>query len=193
MRILVFGVEYKNDDFEFKKIENEEEFFSEILNKNYEVLIINFEYFSSFLEVNNFFDGVVIFVYYLVDEMIYKKSLEVGDYFYTFDELWKIKYRLKYIAKKKGIKDKFIYKNLVFDLKNNMLYKDKKRVKLSPAERDILSLLIRNKNRFISKEFIIQNSENIDNISSIKVLISKLRKLGFEVENQKNLGYKIKE
>ena len=193
MRILVFGVEYKNDDFEFKKIENEEEFFSEILNKNYEVLIINFEYFSSFLEVNNFFDGVVIFVYYLVDEMIYKKSLEVGDYFYTFDELWKIKYRLKYIAKKKGIKDKFIYKNLVFDLKNNMLYKDKKRVKLSPAERDILSLLIRNKNKFISKEFIIQNSENIDNISSIKVLISKLRKLGFEVENQKNLGYKIKE
>jgi biotin operon repressor len=34
--------------------------------------------------------------------------------------------------------------------------------------------------------------DSIESETSIKVLISRLRKLGFKIENKKNLGYKIK-
>ena len=192
MKILIFGVDYKINDFECKFVFNEYEFYEEIINRHYDVLVINFNYFSEFSEVKRFFKGIVIFLYGYVDELIYKKSLEAGDYFYIFDELWKLYYRLKYISKKLLAHERiFIFNDLVFDLKEKILYKNKKSIKLSPAERDVLALLIKNKNRFISKDFILQNSENIDTISSIKVLISKLRKLGFDIENQRNLGYKL--
>ena len=195
MKILIFGVEFGCSDFECKYVFDEEKFFHEILYKHYDVLIINFDFLSSFLEVNRFFKGAVVFVYTFTDELIYKKALEVGDYFYTFEEIWKIPYRLKYISKKilNQKSNIFIFNNLVFNLKTKELYKNRVNIKLSPAERDVLKLLIENKNRFLSKEFIVENCENIDNISSIKVIISNLRKTGFEIDNQKNLGYKIKE
>ena len=193
MKILSFGVDIKNEKFEIEYALEEEEFFKKVLSKKYDILIINFNFLSSFLEIKRFFDGVVIFVYDFVDGLIYKRALEVGDYFYLFSEMWKIDFRLEYIAKKLNKKRVFIFKDLVFDLKTKELYKNRENVKLTPAEKDILEFLIRNRNSYISKEFILENSENIDNISSIKVLISKLRKLGFNIDNQKNLGYRIKE
>jgi len=46
---------------------------------------------------------------------------------------------------------------------------------------------------YLSKDFILSNCESIESEGSIKVLISKLRQLGFDIVNQKNLGYKLKE
>ena len=194
MKILIFGLDLKIDDYECKFVYDDESFYKEIF-KNYDVLIINFDFLASFLEVKNFFKGIVIFVSEYVDELIYKKALEIGDFFYTFEEIWKIPYRLKYISKKilNQKSNLFRFKDLIFNLKINELYKNRENIKLSPAEREILKFLIRNKHRFVSKEEIVENSEKLDNISSVKVIISNLRKLGFEIENQKNLGYKIKD
>jgi len=195
MKILIFGINYECENYEYKSVWDEENFYNEILYKHYDVIVLNFELLSYFLEVKNYFKGEVIFVNSLIDELVYKKALEIGDFIYSYEDLWKLKYRLKYIAKKRldYKRDVFTFKNLIFNLKTKELYKNREPLKLSPAERDILKLLIKNKNRFISKEFILENSENIDNISSIKVIVSNLRKLGFEIKNQKNLGYKIKE
>ena len=66
-------------------------------------------------------------------------------------------------------------------------------MKLTAAEKELLFFLLKNKNRFVSKELIINSCESIDSIDSVKVIISSLRKKDFEIENQKNLGYKIKE
>ena len=101
-------------------------------------------------------------------------------------------FRLKHLSKKLNQKDIFIFNDLIFNLKTKELYKNRELIKLSPTKKEILKLLIENKNRFISKEYILENTEDIDKISSIKVLISKLRQLGFEIENQTHLGYKIK-
>ena len=193
MKILIFGVDFKCENYSVKYVTDEDEFFDEIIFRHYDVIILDFNLLSSFLEVYKNFKGAVVFVSGFVDELIYKKALEVGDFFYTYNEIWKISYRLKYIAKKLLKRDVFVFKDLVFNLKTKMLYKQRVPVKLSPAEREILEMLINNKNRFISKRYILENSENIDNISSVKVIISNLRKLGFDIENQKNLGYKIKE
>ena len=193
MKILIFGVDFRCENYDVKYVYDENEFFDEIVFKHYDVVIVDFNFLSLFLEIYENFKGIGIFVNSFVDEIIYKRALETGDFFYTYDEIWKIPYRLKYIAKKLSKKEVFVFKDLIFSLKTKMLYKNRNCVKLSPAERDVLYLLIQNKDRFIPKEFILENSENIDNISSIKVIVSKLRKLGFEIENQKNLGYQIKE
>ncbi len=193
MKILIFGTDFKSNKYECKYINSEENFFDEIIFKNFDVLIIDFEYLEKFLEVKQYFKGIVIFISSYIDELVYKKALEIGDYFYTYEEKWKIAYRLKYIAKKflNQKSNVFVFKDLIFNLKTKELYKNRELIKLSPAKKEILKLLIENKNRFISKEYILENSENIDNISSIKVLISRLRQLGFEIENQKDLGYKL--
>ncbi len=190
MKIISFGVNL-DLNYEIKKTFDNETFINEIYYKQYDIIIIYFEYLNYLLDIKT--DAKIIFIYDYIDELIYKKALEYGDFIYTFDEIWKLNYRIKQIQKSLNIKDIFKYKNLTFNLKTKNLYNNKELINLSNGMIDLLTLLIRNKNRFISKEFIIDNTDYIDNINSIKVLISKLRKIGFEIENKKNLGYKIKE
>ena len=86
-----------------------------------------------------------------------------------------------------------IYKSdkILYNFNTNELYIDSKPVKLSLAENELLKTLLKNKKRFLSKEEILMECDSIESESSIKVLISHLRKLGIEIENKKNLGYKI--
>ena len=186
MKILVFGLDL---DIKAKFVYSEEEFFDEIF-KDIDVLIINFSFLGSFLEVRNYFKGKVIFVYYYVDELIYKKALEYGDFLYTYEELWKIPYRLKKIQKSIGA-ETFKFKDLLYNFKTKSLFKNGLLIKLSDAERDILESLIKSQG-FVSKLDLMEKSENVESIDSVKVLISRLRRLGFEIENQKNLGYRIR-
>jgi len=194
VRILIFGVEYTNREYDLEYVYGVDEFYTKILNKKYDVLIVNFDLFEFVSEVRRFFEGKIIFISSFIEELVYKKSLEIGDFCYDFNELWKVDFRLKYLQKEllNLNSNIFKYKDLIFDLKRKVLYKDKKEVSLSPAERELLKLLVVNKN-YLSKDFILSNCENIESESSIKVLISKLRQLGFDIVNQKNLGYKLKE
>jgi len=194
VRILIFGVDYINEDYDLEYVYNVDEFYTKVLNKKYNVLIVDFDLFEFVREIKRFFEGKIIFISSFIDELIYKKSLEIGDFCYDFNELWKVGFRLKYLQKEllNLNSNIFKYKDLIFDLKRKVLYKDKKEVSLSPAERELLKLLVVNK-IYLNKDFILNNCENIDSESSIKVLISKLRQLGFDIINQKNLGYKLKE
>jgi len=195
MRVLVFDY-YDYYDFEKEFVNDEDTFFYKSINKKYDVLIINFNFYPEFVEVKKHFkESVVIFVCEKCDEFIYKKVLNVADYCYTYNELFKLKIRMEYL-KKRVIKLNskiFKYKDLVFNLNTNQLYKNSQPLRLTKSEGEILSLLIKNKDKFMSKEEIERRSESIDSIASIKVIVSKLRKIGFDIENIKNLGYKLKE
>ncbi|WP_456488834.1 response regulator transcription factor [Caminibacter pacificus] len=196
MRILVF--DYADIyDFEKEFVNNEDDFYAKIIEKKYDVIILNFDFYPSLVEIKKFLadDIIIIFVCKICDEFIYKKALSVANYCYSYDELYKLKIRLEYLEKK-VIKLKsrvFKYKNFIFNLSTNQLYQDSKPLRLTKAESDILAILIKNRNKYLSKEDIAAMSESIDSINSIKVIISNLRKLGFEIENVKNLGYKLKE
>jgi len=194
VKVLVFGVDYINEDYDLEYVYNVDEFYTKVLNKKYDVLIVNFDLFEFVSEVRRFFEGKIIFISSFIDELVYKKSLEIGDFCYHFNEVWKVSFRLKYLQKEllNLNSNIFKYKDLIFDLKRKVLYKDKKEVSLSPAERELLKLLVVNKS-YLDKDFILNNCENIDSEGSVKVLISKLRQLGFDIVNQKNLGYKLKE
>jgi len=194
MRILVFtefDLALKNFDIQYVNEENK--FYELILNKKFDVLIVSFSYFKEFLEIKNFVKSTVIFLVEYCDNLIYKKALEVGDYCYLINEYEKLIIRLKYLQKKILNTNSAIYKkdNILYNFNTNELYIDSKPIKLSVAENELLRTLLKNKNRFLSKEEILMECDSIESESSIKVLISHLRKLGIEIENKKNLGYKI--
>ena len=190
--ILVYDY---NDIYEFGKkiVFSQDNFFTEVLKEKYKILIINFDFLKDFLEIKKFFERYVIFVYQNYGFLEYKKALEVGDFFYTYDEIWKLNLRLEYLKKKLNIKDIYKINNFIINIKDKVVFKGDKLLKISKAEFEILKTLLLNQNRYISKEFILNNIDEINSYDTIKVLISKLRKLGFNIETVKNLGYLIKE
>ena len=165
----------------------------EEISKNYDVLIVNFLDVSDFLEIKNYFDGVVIFMCNYVDEMVFKKALEYGDYCYSFYESFKLRYRLEYLERKFKKRKFFRYKDLFFDIQNERLFKNRVEINLTKGEKEVLKTLIQNKDKYLDKYQILEQTDYVDNEDSVKVLISRLRKLGFEIESLKNQGYRIKE
>ena len=102
---------------------------------------------------------------------------------------------MEYLQKKLLKSKATVYKsgNLLYNFNTNELYKNSMPVKLSGAEKELLKTLIKHRNTYLSKNDILMECDSIESESSIKVLISHLRKIGFEIINQKNLGYKLKE
>jgi DNA-binding response OmpR family regulator len=194
MRILVYDF-VDRYDFEKVFVSDENDFYTKILEKKFDLLIINFNLLRDFLEIKKFFKGIVVFMSEYCDELIYKKSLEYGDYCFSYSEYWKLKYRLKYLKTRLSDQNSFVFKcgDLLFNMNTYQLYKNKIPQKITKAEAELLKILIKNKKRYVSKEEILEYSENIDSETSIKVIISKLRKLGFDIKSQRNLGYQIKE
>jgi len=81
--------------------------------------------------------------------------------------------------------------NYSFNIKENTLYKDNKKVSLSAKETELLSLLCKNREVTMSRE-TIQNYMNISS-SSLRSLIYRMRKNIHKniIECSKKFGYKI--
>jgi len=196
MRVLCFSEYLLNfENFDTTYVYEENAFYDAVINKKFDVIVVSFSFFPQYMEVKRFLDSTVIFVNSYCDSFIYKKILEVADYCYRYDEGDKIYFRLKYLQKKLLKTKASVYKfgDLLYNFNTNELYKNSVPVKLSSAEKELLKTLIKNRNTFLSKDDILMECDSIESESSIKVLISHLRKLGFEIENQKNLGYRLKE
>ena len=194
MRVLCFTTfDLKLKRFDCMYATSENDFYERVLNKKFDVIIVSFEFFSEFLEIKEYINSTIIFLTDYCDIQIYKKTLEVGDFCYQYLEYDKLLYRLEYLQKKLLKSKATVYKsgNLLHNFNTNELYKNSMPVKLSSAEKELLKTLIKHRNTYLSKVDILMECDNIESEASIKVLISHLRKLGLNIENQKNLGYKI--
>ena len=196
MRILCF-VEFFLDikNYDVIYAQNENDFYEKVLNKKYDVIIVSFLYFSKYLEIKRYVNSTVIFLTEYCDIQIYKKALQTGDYCYQYTELDKLVYRLDYLRKKILNLQTAVYKSgdILYNFNTNELFVSSKPVFLSSAENELLKALIKRRNSYISKEDILMECESIESEDSVKVLISHIRKAGINIENKKNLGYKIKE
>jgi DNA-binding response OmpR family regulator len=79
---------------------------------------------------------------------------------------------------------------MVYNLQQRKLFKNGKEIKLTRGEYTILETLIKHRDTFLSKEKIMEETDT-DSPASIKVIISKLRKLGFKIINRTRIGYKL--
>ena len=196
MRILAFlDLDIRFDEFEIVYVYDENEFYEKIINKKFDVLLVSMSFFKEFLEIKNYIKNEVVFINEYCDIQMYKKALEYGDYCYTLDEFEKLRLRLLYLQKKiyKNKSQVFKFDEFLYNFKTKTLYKNSEIIKLSRAEIELLENLIKNRNGYMSKEDIVMSCDSIESESSIKVLISHLRKIGLNIVNQKNLGYKLKE
>ena len=193
----VFLLDYQNriNDLKVNFVNDVDIFYDTFLDNYYDILIANFDFYADVKEFKSIYKGKIIFLCSYCDELIYKKALDIADYCYSYDELYKLKYRIEYIKKKiyKLRSSIFKYKNLLYNFNTSTLYQDSQEIKTTRAQQELIELLIKNRNNFLSNDHIVNLSSHIGSIASIKVIISSLRKLGFDIISKQNLGYKLKE
>ncbi|MCK5293220.1 MAG: response regulator transcription factor [Arcobacteraceae bacterium] len=85
------------------------------------------------------------------------------------------------------------YGNLIYDIQTQTILKDNKRIQLSPTEQKLFELFIKNIDKSILKEDILYHLHNgeVGSEAALRVQISKLKKLGLNITNQRAVGYRL--
>lgn len=137
-----------------------------------------------------------IFITALVDINSLQKGFDIGadDYIKKpFDEEELI-IRINTQIKKsfKSHNNILKYKDLQYDISSKILTKDEEIIHLTPSESELLELFLKNLGKIISKDellFSLKNGE-LGSDASLRVQISKLKKIGLEVSNIRAVGYR---
>ena len=138
-----------------------------------------------------------IFITSLNDIASLSHGFEVGadDYIkkpFDFDELL---VRIKAVLKKSyNTHAKSITLGaLSFNIESNELTKDGEFVKLAPLELHLIKLFFQNINKTLLKEYLLESLGDGDEMSegSLRVYITKLRKIGLSIMTIKGVGYRL--
>ena len=139
-----------------------------------------------------------IFLTSLDDVASLSKGFEVGadDYIkkpFDFDELLiRIQAQLRKVFK--TYEDTLSYKNLTYKISANELYDEtNKLVSLTPQEKKLCTILFQNIDKTLQKEDILYelDIEGESSEGALRVYISKLRKVGLEIQTLKGIGYRL--
>jgi DNA-binding response OmpR family regulator len=93
----------------------------------------------------------------------------------------------------KSYDDIIKYNDLTYNISSRAIYQDNSLISLSPMELRLFEIFIKNINSSISIEdilFLLHDGEEGSN-SALRVYISKLKKLGLNITNQRGVGYKL--
>jgi len=138
-----------------------------------------------------------IFLTSLDDIASLSKGFEVGadDYLkkpFDFDELL---VRIRAILRKSFDSEKNIveYKNLTYKISTNELFQDDELLLLAPQEQKLLALFFKRQNETITKEEFLYELDSSSESSegALRVYITKLRKVGLEIQTIKGTGYRL--
>jgi len=85
------------------------------------------------------------------------------------------------------------YKDIVFNIKSQTVTKNEKIILLSPTELKLFELFLKNIDKVLSKEEILYHLHDGEegSESALRVQISKLKKLGLLIYNQRGIGYRL--
>ncbi|MDF1882542.1 response regulator transcription factor [Sulfurimonas sp. SAG-AH-194-C21] len=138
-----------------------------------------------------------IFLTSLNDIASLSKGFEVGadDYLkkpFDFDELL---VRIKAVLRKyfHTLENEVKYKNLLYKITTNELFEDTKLLSFAPQEKKLIALFFKNINTTITKEDLLfeLSREQEASEGALRVYITKLRKVGLEIETIKGTGYRL--
>ena len=157
--------------------------------------IDGFELLSMLRESGN--ASPCIFLTSLSDIISLSKGFEVGadDYLkkpFDFDELIvriKSLLRKSYSARSNEVK----YKNLVYRISTNELLDNSTLILLTPQEQKLLSIFFKRINETITKQGLLHALDSVNESSegALRVYITKLRKVGLEIQTIKGVGYRL--
>ncbi len=152
--------------------------------KNYNLYLMNLSSYTTIKELKEMEDSTpVLFIdeYYSLQNM--KKALSIGDdYIIKPLHLEALSIRLDYYYRKvfNHAKNIISYKNFYYHMQTKQLFEGTKKIKLSPHELKLLELLLSYINKPLAKDIIIETLESTSS-GSLRVYISKLNKLGFNI------------
>ena len=138
-----------------------------------------------------------IFLTSLNDIVSLSRGFEVGadDYIkkpFDFDELLiriQALLRKSFSAKNNEIK----YNSLVYKISTNELLDAKVLVSLAPQEKKLLSLFFKRIDETLTKQELLHELDSVNESSegALRVYITKLRKVGLEIQTIKGTGYRL--
>jgi len=138
-----------------------------------------------------------IFLTSLNDIASLSRGFEVGadDYLkkpFDFDELLvriQALLRKSFAAQENEVK----YKDLTYKIQTNELYRDAKLILLAPQEQKLLALFFRRSDETITKQEFLHELDSVQESSegALRVYITKLRKIGLEIQTIKGIGYRL--
>ena len=138
-----------------------------------------------------------IFLTSLNDIASLSRGFELGadDYIkkpFEFDE---VLVRMQSITRKSfSAKENSVpYKNLVYKIATNELHNENELILLAPQEQKLLALFFKRIDETISKDDLLYELDSLKESSegALRVYMSKLRKIGLEIQTIKGIGYRL--
>lgn len=170
-------------------------FYNFTYENNYDLYIVNYYYYDVCKELKNAGDSTVtLFIDEYYDIYHLQKVFQIADdYIIKPLNLQEFKIRTDYQMKKLFNTKKEIvsYKEMYFHIKSKQLYNKKTKVKLSPNELKLVEYFLCRLGKPLSKESILEFLESSSD-GTLRVYISKLHKLGFEISYERaNTSYTL--
>ena len=140
-----------------------------------------------------------IFITANIDIDSLKKGFEIGadDYIKKPFDLDELLIRVAAALKKsfKSYDDILTYGALSYNIKQQKLLLEKEEIHLSPSELKLTEYFLKNISKVLSKDELIYqtNSEFEESDAVLRVQISKLKKIGFNISNIRSVGYRLEE
>jgi DNA-binding response OmpR family regulator len=138
-----------------------------------------------------------IFITALIDIDNLTKGFKVGadDYIRKPFNANELIVRVDSLIKKsfKNYESTIKYNDLSYDIKEEKVYKENEEIHLSPSEHQLLVLFLKNIGKVINKDDILFNLHDNDTLGSdatLRVQISKLKKIGLIITNIRAVGYR---
>ncbi len=156
--------------------------------------INGFELLESLRQCGN--QTPAIFITANVDIQSISKGFEIGadDYIKKPFDIDELIIRINTQIKKSfhSYSQKITYGDISFDIATQKIYKNNQEILLSPTEKKLFELFLQNIDKPLSKEDILYYIHDGEEGSeaALRVQISKLKKLGLNISNQRGIGYR---
>ncbi|SFV64222.1 Two-component system response regulator DccR [hydrothermal vent metagenome] len=172
-------------------------FYDFTYKNHYDLYILNYYYYDSYKTLKDMGDKTVtLFIDEYYDIYHLKNVFQIADdYLIKPLNFQEIKIRIAYQMKKlfNIQKEVIVYKKMYFHIHSKQLYDNNKKVKLSPNEVKLLEYFLSRINTPLPKENILKFLESSSE-GTLRVYISKLNKLGFEITYKRaNASYTLNE
>ncbi len=202
---LILGESLKeileSEDFEIIWVKDGNEAIDETFISHFDLFLldVNVPFINGFELLKSLRDSgdetPAIFLTARVDIESLTEGFGVGadDYMKKPFDIDELLLRINSLLKKSfnSYKSEIEYGNLKYDIKKQRIYKDGELINLSPNELKLFELFIKNIDNKISKENILYHIyEGCEGSEpALRVYISKLKKLGLRIINQRGMGY----
>ncbi len=182
-------------NYDVDRVYNMDDFYNFTYEKHYDIYIANYYYYDVVKELQHLNSKTrTLFIDEYYDIRHLKQAFEIADdYIIKPLNLQELAIRTEYHLKKLySIKKEIVtYNDMYFHIKSKQLYHKNTKVKLSPNEAKLLEYFLCQLGSPLHKENILDYLESSSD-GTLRVYISKLNKLGFEISYERsNLSYTL--